>query len=293
MTPELIRRDEASEIWLADSLDPSNVSEIMGDRKANLLCVDAPYSEKTHQGHAGGKLTADRAASYGKSHSPKRACEAAYARRKAAKGESGRRDIDYGAFSPTDVENFCDLWVPRCSGWCVSITDDVLAPHWGSSFECNELLRFAPLPLVETGSRVRMMGDGPSNWSCWIVVGRPKNKEYSHFGTLPGCYVVPGERKINSRGGSDRVVGGKPLLAMLGIVGDYSRPGELVCDPCCGAGTALVAAKMLGRRAIGIDNSREHAELSAKLLADTRQQLVIPQLDDSPMLQSDLFGEAT
>ena len=275
VSPTKIYQDTVSEIWIADCQNPDHVAEIMGERKAGLLCLDAPYSLKTHAGHANGKLTADRAAGYGKSHSPKRAREAAYSRRKAALGESGRRDIDYTFWSSDNVEHFCDLWVPRCSGWCVSITDDVLARDWSSSFECNNLLAFAPLPLLETGSRVRMMGDGPSNWTCWIIVARPRNTHFSHWGTLPGAYVQPSERDFNSKGGSNRIVGGKPLRSMCGIVGDYSRKGDLVVDPTCGGGVTLIAAKTLGRRCIGIDIKPEHAELSARLLSETREQLTI------------------
>jgi len=278
MAPELIYRDDVSQVWLGDSKDPEVAGVIMSERKAQLLCLDAPYSARTHEGHAGGKLTADRAAGYGKSHSPRRAREAAYSRRKAAKGESGRRDIEYQFWSPSDVETFCDLWVPLTEGWCVSITDDILAPHWGSSFECNGLLRFAPLPLVETGSRVRMMGDGPSNWACWIVVARPRNTKFARWGALPGAYVQPGERLINSAGGSDRIVD--------------SRPDDLVVDPTCGGGTTLVAAKMLGRRCIGVDNNRERAELSARMLADTKCQLSVFPESEAEIEQGSLFGEA-
>ena len=286
--PVCIYRDDMSEVWLGDSKSPDHCKAIMSERKGTMI-VDGPFSNKTHLGHAGGKLTADRAAGYGKSHSPTRKREAAYSRRKAALGESGRRDIDYAAFSPTDVENFCDLWIPLTCGWCVSITDDVLAPHWGSSFECNGLLRFAPLPLLETGSRVRMMGDGPSNWTCWIIVGRPRNAKFSHWGTLPGAYVQPAERDINSSGGSNRIVGGKPLRSMCAIVSDYSRPGDLIVDPCCGGGVTGIAAKMLGRRFIGIDIKLEHAELSAKLISETRQQYTLPITEDKPTEQTSLF----
>lgn len=285
-----IHRDDVSEVWLADSNNPEHVAQIMGDSKANALITDAPYSLKTHAGHAKGKLTADRAAGYGKSHNPKRAREAAYSRRKAALGESGRRDIDYTFWSSDNVEHFCDLWAPRCNGWCVSITDDVLARDWSGSFECNGLLAFPPLPLLETGSRVRMMGDGPSNWTCWIIVARPRNAKFAKWGTLPGGYWQPSERDFNSSGGSNRIVGGKPMRAITSIVRDYSRPGDLIVDPCCGGGTTLMAAKILGRRCIGIDIKPEHAELSARLLSETRQQLqLLPESVPQNATQPELF----
>jgi hypothetical protein len=288
MTPELIHRDECSEIYLGDSLDPSNVATIMTDRKATALIFDAPFSAQTHEGHAGGKLTADRAAGYGRTENPNRKREAAYSRRKAAKGESGRRDIEYPFWTASDVENFVDIWVPHSDGWIVSITDDVLGPTWRAEFKGAGLLPFASIPLVETGSRVRMNGDGPSNWSCHVYVARPRHEPYSSYGTLPGAYIQPGERKMNSRGGSVRITGGKPLLSMLAIVRDYSRPGDLVVDPTCGGGTTGAAAKILGRRFIGIDNNRERAELSARLIAETREQTILIR-DVPEMTQPDLF----
>ena len=112
-----------------------------------------------------------------------------------------------------------------------------------------------------------MAGDGPSGWTCWVVVARPRGEPYSKWGTLPGGYVVPGERKINVTGGTDRIVGGKPLLAMQCIVADYSARGGLVVDPTSGGGTTGRAAKALGRRYIGMEQDAGRAELSAKQLA--------------------------
>ncbi len=45
----------------------------------------------------------------------------------------------------------------------------------------------------------------------------------------------------------------KPLKLLDRIIRCASRPGELVLDPFCGSGTTLEAAKILGRRFIGID----------------------------------------
>jgi site-specific DNA-methyltransferase (adenine-specific) len=45
----------------------------------------------------------------------------------------------------------------------------------------------------------------------------------------------------------------KPLTLLERIISASSNPGDLVLDPFCGCGTALVAAEQLGRRWIGID----------------------------------------
>jgi site-specific DNA-methyltransferase (adenine-specific) len=44
-------------------------------------------------------------------------------------------------------------------------------------------------------------------------------------------------------------------------------PSEIVCDPFCGSGTTLVAARILGRRAVGIDISERYCELAARRVA--------------------------
>lgn len=277
--PELLYAADGHEIWKGDSLDPEHVTAIMGDRKADLLCFDAPYSEKTHSGHADGKVTADRAGSWAERAKPSvRAARANfsakvnYAKRLAAEyGKADRRDIDYAAWTPQHVYEFCFHWIEFTAGWWVSITDDQLAPTWANNFEGRGLYTFAPLPLVETGSRVRMTGDGPSNWTCWIVVARPRTREFASWGTLPGAYVQPGERDLQ-QGSKDRVVGGKPLYAMTRLVEDYSRKGGLVVDPTCGGGTTCQAAKMTGRRSIGIDTSEERLEIAVRRLRGAKEQ---------------------
>ena len=53
----------------------------------------------------------------------------------------------------------------------------------------------------------------------------------------------------------------KPLLLLERILELVTEPGDLVLDPFCGSGTTLVAAKLLGRRGIGIDVSEDAVAL--------------------------------
>jgi site-specific DNA-methyltransferase (adenine-specific) len=60
----------------------------------------------------------------------------------------------------------------------------------------------------------------------------------------------------------------KPLALLERIVRAASNPGGCVLDPCCGSGTALVAAARLGRRAVGGDREANAVELTATRLAE-------------------------
>lgn len=265
--PSLIWSKPDREVWIGNSLNEAHVAAIMGDRKADLLCVDAPYSEKTHAGHDAGKPNPEQLARYAERAATPgmrgdRAARIRYEANRAAEGE-GRRKIDYPPWTPADVDAFVALWSPLTAGWFVTITDDVLAPAWKDALDAAGRLTFPALPLVETGSRVRTCGDGPSNWTCWIIAARPRGAPWNSWGTLRGAYVVPGERNFNRNLPPARVVGGKNREAMEAIVADYSRPGALVVDPCSGGGTTLRAAIRQGRRCLGIDSDAEHAQLSA------------------------------
>tara|TARA_R110000868_G_scaffold130669_1_gene340393 strand:+ start:96 stop:845 length:750 start_codon:yes stop_codon:yes gene_type:complete len=220
----------------------------------DAVIVDAPYSARTHGGH-------DAAPTVGR----------------GAK-EYERRPINYGGWSAVDVDTFIDSWSPRCRGWFVTITDHILAPAWAAAMERHGRYVFAPLPWFAPGSRVRLVGDGPSSWTCWIVVGRPRTGTYrdgtrAHkWGTLPGGYNVTSEKM------SGQHIGGKPSKLMRILVNDYSRPGDLICDPCAGWATTLLAAAQEGRRAVG-------SEMDPDTYADALKRL------DRDTQQADLFSD--
>jgi site-specific DNA-methyltransferase (adenine-specific) len=69
----------------------------------------------------------------------------------------------------------------------------------------------------------------------------------------------------------------KPVLLLERIITLASDPGDLVVDPCCGSGTTLVAALLLGRRALGIDSSEQAIGIS-------RERLRMPVKTESRLL---------
>jgi len=59
----------------------------------------------------------------------------------------------------------------------------------------------------------------------------------------------------------------KPLAVVEGLVRECTPPGDLVLDPFAGSGSVLLAARMLGRRAVGIEKFEPYAEEAARRLS--------------------------
>jgi site-specific DNA-methyltransferase (adenine-specific) len=224
--------------------------DVLADVTCDALICDPPYSARTHEGHD------DSAAEHRGAHPRKGGPD--WEERWQQNG-GRRRSINYAAWTADDVRGFVSSWAPRVGGWMVFFTSHDLAPVFSSSLEEEGRYVFSPLPFFSPGSRVRLSGDGPSSWTCWIVVARPRCAPYAKWGTLPGGYVHPPE--------ACEVVGGKPLGLMRAIVRDYSRPGDLVCDPFLGSGTTAIAALSEGRRFVGSEEKPEHMDIIRRRLA--------------------------
>ena len=125
--------------------------EVLEDvEMVDAIITDPPYSERCHSGHDGGvKVSA----------SPMR--------RRLANGGLGRRANqwrrnDYERWTEADVGSFVSSWSPRCHGWLIAMTDHVLFQAWEKTLREAGRYVFAPVPAISTGSRFRILGDGPA-----------------------------------------------------------------------------------------------------------------------------------
>lgn len=100
----------------------------------------------------------------------------------------------------------------------------------------------------------------------FVMLDNGKNRKLNSLST-PDIWEVP-----MIRGGYPTE---KPVELMEIPISHSTAPGEVVFDPFMGGGSVLIAARRLGRKAVGVDISEEACELAAKRIqaeANTTKQ---------------------
>lgn len=98
---------------------------------------------------------------------------------------------------------------------------------------------------------------GFNDWEPMIVFGKRKGMPMHDY------LSVTNDEKMGNYGHPCP----KPIRWARWIINRATAEGETVIDPFMGSGTTLVAAKMDGRKAIGIDVSEAYCEAAANRLA--------------------------
>lgn len=113
---------------------------------------------------------------------------------------------------------------------------------------------------VKPNPMPQFSGDRPGNgWEAIAILHRADIRARWNGGGLSAVWTHP------------KVAGyhptGKPEALIADFIRAFTDPGDLIVDPFMGSGTTLVAAKMLGRRAIGIEIEEKYCEVAVSRLS--------------------------
>ena len=176
------------------------------------------------------------------------------------KGGKGAKTSGLGTYLSYDdtPENHAAIVVPAIRKWADTGKRGALTPGYSNMF------RF-PEPK-HVGCFASPRGDGRSSWgfNLWQPIFYYGSDPYlaDGLGCRPDSYFFN-----STKASSKNHPVAKPMDWMEWLVNRVSRKGETVADPFMGSGTTLVAAKSLGRKAIGIEIEERYCEVAAKRCA--------------------------
>ena len=161
-------------------------------------------------------------------------------------------------FAPLDIAEALPRILLICRRWCVCFcTMEMIA----------EYERIAGASWVRAGfwrrpdGAPQFTGDRPATPGDAVAIMHPQGKKKWNGGGHHAYWEYGVERLERYHPTQ------KPEPLMAAIVRLFSDSGETILDPFMGSGTTLVAAKRLGRKAIGIEIEERYCEIAAKRLA--------------------------
>lgn len=95
----------------------------------------------------------------------------------------------------------------------------------------------------------------------WELIQVARNKPLNgvRSESVLKCPMVPEDTTLH--------IAAKPVELLVWLIEKFADESDVILDPFMGSGTTLVAAKLLGRRAIGIEIEERYCEIAARRLA--------------------------
>lgn len=138
----------------------------------------------------------------------------------------------------------------KASRWSLAFSDVESASDWRCDMEAAGLEYVRTGAWVKLGATPQFTGDRPAPGFEVITIGHPAGKKRWNGG---GSHAVWTHPILNGSTVPRDHTTQKPESLMRELVTLFTDPGETILDPFAGSGTTLVAAKRLGRKAIGIE----------------------------------------
>jgi site-specific DNA-methyltransferase (adenine-specific) len=218
--------------------------------KADHWIMDAPYEDEMHK--AKGKP------------------------RRKLRNDSGPelKALDFDSVA-TIRDAVTSLAAERCAGWFLSFCSPEGIAPWRDSIEAAGLRYKRACFWYKPDGAPQMNGQGPA-FAVEPFVTAWCGKGYSRWNGGGRRNLFPHPTNQSDRHGAHPTE--KPLSLMAELVGLFTEPGSLICDPFMGSGTTGVACIKRGRRFVGIEQDQKYFEIACERI-------------DFAARQPDMFGE--
>lgn len=228
MEPETFL-DGRVQLWRGDCLA---VLPLLGE-PFDAVIVDPPYEEEMHVA----KLSA---------------------RRVRTDGYASPKPVDFAAIGELRGA-MTPLLRERCLGWFLAFCTPEGIAAWRDAIEDSGMRYKRACFWVKPDSAPQFNGQGPAfAVEPFVTAWCGKGMSRWNGGGRRNHFTFPTNDPQRQGDHSTE----KPLALMLELVRLFTQPDAIVCDPCMGSGTTIIAAAALGRRAIGIEKDPKHYALA-------------------------------
>jgi len=221
-------------------------------------------------------------------------------RRGAGKTVVEARELGFRSLTTRLRRDMCKVFQSRATGWILVFSDLEDQYRWKQDLKSAGLehVRFGLWRKI--GGTPQFTGDRPAVGAEAIEISQAPG-----FDDAEAIEIAhpPGRKKWNGGGkhgvwwdqpiasGFRHHTTEKPIGLIRQLIQDFTNPGDIIWDPFLGGGTLLVAARELGRLAIGIELQKNYCEVSRERLR--QQVLFTPTAPPVPTPeQPGLFEEA-
>lgn len=176
------------------------------------------------------------------------------------------RDLGFASLTP-ELAAAIAVGASNVKRWSAVFSDIEGADVWRDAAAGAGAEYVRTVPWVRW-SQPQLSGDRPPS-GCELVPIFHRQKIGARGGRSPlkKHWNGPGSLTHFARRclrGRDKHPTEKPLDLMLDLVSWFSDPGESVVDPCAGAGTTVLAARLLGRSGFGFETDGKWAGRAAR-----------------------------
>lgn len=180
-------------------------------------------------------------------------------------GISRARDFGFDAVTPAVMSDASMHFAKLVKRWALVFSDVESSHRWRCA-----LVHFG-LEYARTGAWIKrnctpqFTGDRPAIGFEAVTICHPKGRKRWNGGGMPALWehaIVINRSHNDPRAHTAQ----KPLPLMRELVTLFTDEGETILDPFMGSGTTLLAAKQLGRKAIGIELSEAYCKTAVERL---------------------------
>ena len=195
--------------------------------------------------------------------------------------------VDKGDWDKADsleyIDQFNQEWIDACKPLLKDNGTIWVCGTFHNIYSVEKCLKNAGFQIIniitwQKSDPTPTWGELHFNFSSEYIIWARKNPKSKHFFNfelmkeLNGGVLMPDVWKLPTVGMWEKTCGKhptqKPLRLLYRIVLASTRVGEVVLDPFAGSCTTGIAANLLGRKFVGIDQSKDFLDLGIKRKID-------------------------